>query len=151
MVIKDSSDNDNIVDIKCDMQDYSIIDSWNVDLSSDVNTAGIDFSIGGNSYSYTNSPYTISTSWPASSSWANLGSPGSVTLGEPNSGKIDLNGPEADILFNGVSVKDTLAKIQERLAILVPDPALLEKYEALQVAYEQYKLLEALCQDADNK
>ena len=40
---------------------------------------------------------------------------------------------------------DILDKIQDRLAILVPDPALLEKYEALKQAYDQYKLLEALC------
>lgn len=54
--------------------------------------------------------------------------------------KISAN--EIDI--NGISLADTLAKIQERLAILVPDPKLLEKYAALQDLYSQYKMMEAL-------
>lgn len=48
-----------------------------------------------------------------------------------------------------VNVTELLEQIQDRLAILVPNPALLEKYEALQEAYEHYKTLEALCVDAD--
>lgn len=66
-------------------------------------------------------------------------------------GIIECNGPGADVILNGVSLKTAITKIQERLLILVPDPALLSKYESLQVAYEQYKLLEALCQDSENK
>jgi hypothetical protein len=57
----------------------------------------------------------------------------------------------SDVLLDGVSVKDaiaTLAKINERLAILVPDPAKLEKFAALKAAYEHYKLLEQICTDA---
>jgi len=54
---------------------------------------------------------------------------------------------EGDVKIRGISITETLAKIQERLAILVPDPARLEKYEALKQAYEHYKLLEALCVD----
>jgi hypothetical protein len=50
-----------------------------------------------------------------------------------------------DIILDGVSMKDTMAKITERLAILVPDPAKLEKFAALKAAYEHYKLLEKLC------
>jgi hypothetical protein len=38
-------------------------------------------------------------------------------------------------------------KMEERLAILVPDPAKLEKFEALKKAYEHYKLMEKLCQE----
>ena len=50
-----------------------------------------------------------------------------------------------DLKVGGVSITDQLAKINERLAILVPDPVLLEKYTALQELYAQYKTLEALC------
>ena len=50
-----------------------------------------------------------------------------------------------DVNIDGVSLKETLSAIQARLAILVPDPVLLEKYEALRNAYETYKTLEALC------
>jgi hypothetical protein len=50
-----------------------------------------------------------------------------------------------DIELDGVSLKDTLAKINDRLSILTPDPALLKQFTALQEAYEHYKMLEALC------
>ena len=48
------------------------------------------------------------------------------------------------IILDGVDIGKTIAAIQERLLILTPDPAKLEKYEALKKAYEHYKLLEAL-------
>lgn len=48
---------------------------------------------------------------------------------------------------NGTSLGSRLEAIEARLAILVPDPAKLEKYEALKHAYEQYKLLEKLCNE----
>lgn len=52
--------------------------------------------------------------------------------------------------LDGVDVGETLSKIQERLSILVPDPKLLAKYEALREAYEHYKILEKLCMDSDD-
>jgi hypothetical protein len=54
----------------------------------------------------------------------------------------------SDFVIGDVSLKDTLQmieKIQERLAILVPDPHKLEKFAALKAAYENYLLLEKLC------
>ena len=42
-------------------------------------------------------------------------------------------------------------KVEDRLAILQPDPNKLEKFEALRKAYEHYKTVEALCvEDADD-
>ena len=55
-----------------------------------------------------------------------------------------------DFKIDGVSLKDTLNAIQDRLAILVPDLEKHEKYAALKAAYDQYKLLEALIGDGDN-
>jgi len=52
---------------------------------------------------------------------------------------------EGDVKIKGVSISDTLAAIEKRLAILVPDPKKLEHFEALKKAYDHYKLLEALC------
>ena len=52
--------------------------------------------------------------------------------------------------MQGVDIGEVLSKIQDRLAILVPDPARLEKYQALKQAYEEYKILEALCVDETN-
>lgn len=56
-----------------------------------------------------------------------------------------------DIVFDdGTSLKGALKTIMDRLAILQPDKAKLEKYEALKKAYEHYKTLERLCMDPEN-
>ena len=52
-----------------------------------------------------------------------------------------------DISIDGKSLKTFMTKMEQRLAILVPDPAKLEKFEALKKAYEHYKLMEQLCQE----
>ena len=41
-------------------------------------------------------------------------------------------------------ISDRLKTVEDRLAILVPDPDKLEKWEALKEAYNHYKSLEAL-------
>ena len=41
-----------------------------------------------------------------------------------------------------------MTKMEQRLAILVPDPAKLEQFAALKKAYEHYKLMESLCQES---
>jgi hypothetical protein len=58
---------------------------------------------------------------------------------------------EGDLTVQGISIVKTLEKINERLAILVPDPKKLEKYKALKKAYDNYKTLEALIQENDTK
>lgn len=77
-----------------------------------------------------------------------------------NNSKVHITGQgidmddDADIRFGNVSLRSFLERIEQRLAILVPDPAKLERYEALRQAYEHYKTLEALCVDEpgqDNK
>ena len=52
-----------------------------------------------------------------------------------------------DISIDGKSLKTFMNKMEERLAILIPDPSKLEKFEALKKAYEHYKLMEKLCQE----
>jgi hypothetical protein len=56
---------------------------------------------------------------------------------------------EGDITIKGHSLAKMLEDINKRLAILQPDPAKLEKFEALKKAYDHYKLLEALCHESD--
>ena len=46
----------------------------------------------------------------------------------------------------GGAMRKRLEAIENRLNILVPDPEKLEKFEALQKAYEHYKHLEKLCE-----
>jgi hypothetical protein len=57
--------------------------------------------------------------------------------------QLDLN--NQGVIINNIELEKVLNQILERLSILVPDPALLEKYQSLQAAYEHYKTLEALC------
>lgn len=54
---------------------------------------------------------------------------------------------DGDIKWKGRSLGKLLEKIEDRLAILIPDPAKLEKYEALKKAYDHYKLMEKLIGD----
>ena len=72
-------------------------------------------------------------------------------------GAVGANGPailhvtsdasfEGDVKIKGVSILETLNKIEKRLSILRPDPEKLEHFDALKKAYEHYKTLEALCE-----
>lgn len=56
-----------------------------------------------------------------------------------------------DIKIGDKSLKDILSKIEDRMAILTPDPKKLEKFAALKKAYDNYKLMEKLCQEEDEK
>ena len=53
-----------------------------------------------------------------------------------------------DISIDGKSLKTFMNKMEERLAILIPDPTKLEQFAALKKAYEHYKLMEKLCQES---
>jgi hypothetical protein len=57
---------------------------------------------------------------------------------------------EGNVKIKGKDLAKSLEAIEKRLAILVPDPKKLEKFEALQKAYAHYKLLEALCNGDDD-
>jgi hypothetical protein len=69
----------------------------------------------------------------------------------PNTVNISNTGIEmaagTDITVGGQSLKEFMKKMEQRLAILVPDPKKLEKFEALKKAYEHYKTMESLCFD----
>jgi hypothetical protein len=57
---------------------------------------------------------------------------------------------EGDITVKGKSLSKWMETVEKRLAILQPNPKKLKKFEALQKAYDHYKLLEALCHSEDN-
>ena len=65
------------------------------------------------------------------------------------SGDLVIN-EEGDLKIGDRSLKEFMAKMEDRLAILVPDPAKLEKFEALKKAYDHYKMMEKLC-EIENK
>lgn len=59
------------------------------------------------------------------------------------SASIVLKGPNADIMIDGVSLKETLSGIQERLNILSVNPQIESKWAELKSLGEQYRKLEA--------
>jgi hypothetical protein len=86
------------------------------------------------------------------------GTPNLSPMNLSSSGKIQLTGPDADVIMGDVSLRDTLTAIQTRLGMLVPDPKieaefdelreLAEKYQAtLKKCQEQLKIVDILSQD----
>ena len=73
---------------------------------------------------------------------------GTDTLGDMNYDyDPSITVPEdADIKIGDRSLKTFMDTMEKRLAILQPDPAKLEKFEALKKAYEHYKHRESLCE-----
>jgi len=90
--------------------------------------------------------YTLATG-STNGTWASVVNSGTTTPSIQVKGDAEFEG---NVTINGANLAETLQRIQDRLAILVPDPKLLDKYEALQQAYEHYKLLEALCVEQYN-
>ena len=96
--------------------------------------------------------YSVGGTTSANTTWVNANGPFTY---QPNNQPLTVNGggtftgtvDAADVMIDGVSIKKMLESIQDRLAILVPDPAKLEKFAALKASYEDYKLLEKLCTD----
>lgn len=88
--------------------------------------------------------YTLNTA-STNGTWSTMASGASPSL--QVQGDAEFKG---NVTINGQNLAETLRGIQDRLAILVPDPKLLDKYEALKQAYDHYKLLEALCVEQSN-
>jgi hypothetical protein len=100
-------------------------------LPSTITLTGAQGSTGG---------YTF-TSSASAGSWGTTSYPTSVKIGEDG---IDLK-EGADIKIGNRSLVKFMETLEQRLAILQPDPEKLEQFAALKAAYEHYKLLEALC------
>jgi hypothetical protein len=99
--------------------------------------------------SHTGGPYTITGSTGISVPWTSTSS-NTITL-DSNwtnraSGKIKLDGPNADIEINGKSLTDILRNIEQRLNILQPDPKLESEWEELRALGDAYRTLEAKIQ-----
>ena len=95
-------------------------------------------------------PYTVSTAVPnvtlgygagTGVNWVNGNHHPSIKV----TGDADFDG---DIRMQGQSLGKLLSRIEDRLAILMdPDPSRLEKFQALKKAYDNYKLMDKLCQE----
>ena len=150
--------------------DTNIIDlgGYNSTYDTTMSTSGIDTITltGSGTTSITSpittysSPYTFTTNGTSGSyltsnnTWttgAGIAGTGIVTgIGTPSiqvKGDADFDG---DVKLKGKSLTTWMETMEKRLAILVPDPKKLEKFEALQKAYNHYKMLEALCDIQDD-
>ena len=100
--------------------------------------------------SSTGGPYTVTGSTGISVPWTGTGS-NTITLdsswNKPASGKLKLDGPEADIEINGESLIDMLCNIEQRLNILRPNPELESEWEELRELGDAYRTLESKIQD----
>ncbi len=131
--------------------DYS-----NISYSGGIDTITIDSSTMYSSNTITlpsttisNGGYTIgsagSTMYTTGTGTYNLNTTTSPSVNISSDG-IDM-AAGTDIKVDGKSLKEFMSKMEERLAILIPDPKKLEQFAALKKAYEHYKLMEQLCQD----
>ena len=57
-------------------------------------------------------------------------------------GKMRITGEDADIELNGISLKQTLDQLQERMAILQPNPELEKEFKELREIRQKYIQLE---------
>jgi hypothetical protein len=76
----------------------------------------------------------VTTNGTSGLTWANLS--------EPPSGRLTLQGPNADIEVNGESLMTMLHRIEERLNILTPNKKLEAEWDQLRELGEQYRELE---------
>jgi hypothetical protein len=83
--------------------------------------------------------YTVSAATWQNSSISNTTADTLINAG----GQIELRGDKADVVINGVSLKETLEGIQDRLNILRPNTELEAEWNELQELGEQYRRLEA--------
>ena len=88
-------------------------------------------------------PYTVSTT-SSSTMWQDSSSSNTIAnITSQPSGQLELRGDKADVVINGVSLKETLEGIQDRLNILRPNAALEAEWDQLQELGEQYRKLES--------
>ena len=120
-----------------------ILAEWDLDQGKDVDTYSVDLSGVYSSVSLT-SPYTISSgiNFPnAVYTTSTVNSP--WVQSPPMAGpKIKLDGADADIEINGVSLWRTMQEISNRLNIMHTNPELETEWAELRELGEQYRKLE---------
>jgi hypothetical protein len=123
-------------------QDY---DFQTIDLSSSITMASPTYtisssptisigSISGANVGYSNTMWTTGLS-------------GTSAAELNQSGKLILQGTNADIDINGRSLMKTLDALQDRLNMLVPNPELEKEWDDLKKLGNRYRKLEAKCKE----
>ena len=104
------------------------IRGWQMESNEDFTTVKIQ----DNTYDWADS-VTLDTSWLNADD---------LVFHERSSGTLTLEGENADIFIDGVSLKKTLQGINDRLAILQVNPELEAEFDELHALGEQYRALE---------
>ena len=132
--------------------DYQTIDLSTIDLSSSITMASQTYtmapmavsmptisisSISGANVGYSNTMWTTGTSGLNGTSVADLN----------QSGKLSLQGTNADIDINGKSLMKTLEVLEDRLNMMVPNPELEKEWDDLKKLGDRYRKLEAKCKE----
>jgi hypothetical protein len=120
--------------------DFTQKDLFATDLNDNITiSSGIDTTYTLSNLSLTTNSVSISQPWVTTTgtsglTWANLS--------EPPSGRITLQGPDADIEVNGESLMEMLHRIEERLNLLTPNQELEAEWDQLRELGNQYRALE---------
>lgn len=77
------------------------------------------------------------------SSWANT-----ISASSLSDNSLSVKG---DIVMDGVSLKEFVKNINDRLMIITPELEKMDKFKALRQAYDNYKLIEQLCTENKNQ
>ena len=113
--------------LSSDLSDYEAIESLDDDVYDD--------------YAYKSLPdYSFPTM--AISPTQDIAQQDVFSMSHDIDGKMRITGEDADIEINGISLKDTLHNLQERMAILEPNPALEAEFKELRDIRQKYIELE---------
>ena len=120
-----------------------ILSEWDLDQGKDADTYSVDLSGVYSSVSLT-SPYTVSSSINLPNAVYTTSTVNSPWVQSPPMAgpKIKLNGADADIEINGVSLWATMQEISNRLNIMHTNPELETQWQELRELGEQYRKLE---------
>ena len=110
----------------------NITDNWST-VNIPVDNDWLVYSGAGDQSAWTSGAADVKPIW-------NLGSASGYTYNQ--SGKISIKGENADLDINGVSLKDFMARVEQRLAILTPDTRLEEEWSELKALGDRYRELE---------
>ena len=119
-----------------------------LDITVDIGTEDVDW-LNYSGVNTSSGSYNITASSENGYPWGT----GSITLANGSNyttspavltakGKMTLQGENADLDINGVSLKDFMQRVEQRLSILTPDSRLEAEWEELRALGDRYRELE---------
>lgn len=120
--------------------------------NDDLLYSNISLTSGSGAYTIgSGGPYTIASgangtnyAWNTSASSIDWSVSSSMTS---NSGKLTLQGDQADIEVNGRSLMGAIEALEQRLNIMVPNPKLEAEWDELRELGDRYRALEKQCKE----